>query len=68
MLSPGTEVATAPAGARRGRVLIARLDSTGDVLLAGGAVRAVAADASSVSMLVGPGEATTAQLLPVWTR
>ena len=54
MLSPGTQAATAPEAARRGRALIARLDSTGDVLLAGGAVRAVAAEARSVTMLVGP--------------
>ena len=54
----------APASARRGRVLVARLDSTGDVLLAGGAVRAVAAEAASVTMLVAPGHASAAQLLP----
>jgi ADP-heptose:LPS heptosyltransferase len=45
-------------------VLVARLDSTGDILLAGGAVRAVAAEASSVTMLVGPGQASAAGLLP----
>ncbi len=50
--------------ARHGRVLIARLDSTGDVLLTGAAVRAVAADARSVTMLVGPGQAEAALLLP----
>jgi ADP-heptose:LPS heptosyltransferase len=54
----------APASARRGRVLVARLDSTGDVLLAGGAVRAVAGEAASVTMLVAPGHASAARLLP----
>ena len=51
-------------GARRGRVLIARLDSTGNLLLAGGAVRAVAAEARSVTMLLGPEQAAAARLLP----
>ncbi len=45
-------------------MLIARLDGTGDVLLAGGAVRAVAAAARSVTMLVNPAEAATARMLP----
>ncbi len=47
-----------------GRVLVVRLDSMGDVLLAGGAVRAVAGSAAGVSMLVGRGQAATARLLP----
>jgi ADP-heptose:LPS heptosyltransferase len=64
VVSPHTQSATAPAAARRGRVLIARLDGTGDVLLAGGAVRAVAASAASVTMLVDPEEAATAWMLP----
>jgi ADP-heptose:LPS heptosyltransferase len=55
---------TAPESGRRGRVLVARLDSTGDVLLTGGAVRAVATEARSVTMLVGPGQAEAARLLP----
>jgi ADP-heptose:LPS heptosyltransferase len=45
------------------RVLVARLDSDGDVLLAGPAVRAVAA-AASVVLLVGPRGRQAADLLP----
>jgi ADP-heptose:LPS heptosyltransferase len=45
------------------RVLVARLDSLGDVLLAGPAVRAVAASAQ-VTMLVRTGLAEAAELLP----
>lgn len=47
----------------RRRVLVARLDSMGDVLLAGPAVRAVAARAEVV-MLCGPRGAEAAALLP----
>lgn len=64
VVSTHTQPATAPDSARRGRVLIARLDGTGDVLLAGGAVRAVAAAAASVTMLVRPDEVETAGMLP----
>ncbi|MCJ1714882.1 glycosyltransferase family 9 protein [Curtobacterium sp. VKM Ac-2922] len=46
------------------RVLVARLDSFGDVLVAGPAVRAVAATASHVTMLCGPQGAPAAHLLP----
>jgi ADP-heptose:LPS heptosyltransferase len=50
------------------RVLVARLDSAGDVLLAGPAVRAVAAgragDPREVIMLCGPQGADAAALLP----
>jgi len=48
------------------RVLIARLDSAGDVLLAGPAVRAVAAhpDVDEVVMLCGPQGAPAAAALP----
>jgi ADP-heptose:LPS heptosyltransferase len=45
------------------RVLVARPDSDGDVLLAGPAVRAVAA-AASVVLLVGPRGRQAAELLP----
>ena len=45
------------------RVLVARLDSLGDVLLAGPAVRAVAASCK-VTMLVRAGLAEAAELLP----
>lgn len=50
------------------RVLVARLDSAGDVLLAGPAVRAVAAGRAGrpneVLMLCGPQGTAAAQLLP----
>jgi len=45
-------------------VLVARLDSAGDVLLAGPAVRAVAQGAATVVMLCGPRGAAAARLLP----
>jgi ADP-heptose:LPS heptosyltransferase len=48
----------------RGRVLVARLDSAGDVLLAGPCVRAVAANAESVTLLAGPRGRAAADLLP----
>ena len=48
---------------RVSRVLVARLDSDGDVLLAGPAVRAVAASAEVV-LLVGPRGRQAAALLP----
>jgi ADP-heptose:LPS heptosyltransferase len=44
--------------------LVVRLDSAGDVLLAGPAVRAVAATAGPVTMLCGPQGAPAARLLP----
>lgn len=46
------------------RYLCVRLDSAGDVLLAGPAVRAVAAEVSSVTLLAGPLGAEAARLLP----
>ena len=45
-------------------VLVARLDNAGDVLLAGPAVRAVAAGARRVTMLCGPAGRVAAELLP----
>jgi ADP-heptose:LPS heptosyltransferase len=54
-------------------VLVVRLDSVGDVLCAGPAVRAVAASGRRVVFLAGPQGAAAAQLLPgvdevlVWT-
>jgi ADP-heptose:LPS heptosyltransferase len=45
-------------------VLVARQDSVGDVLLAGPAVRAVAAAAGRVTLLCGPRGLTAAELLP----
>jgi ADP-heptose:LPS heptosyltransferase len=48
----------------RGRVLVARLDSDGDVLLAGPAVRAVAAGAHELTLLCGPAGRQAAALLP----
>lgn len=47
-----------------GHVLVVRLDSAGDVLLAGPAVRAVAAHARRVTLLCGPRGAQAAALLP----
>ena len=46
------------------RVLVARMDNAGDVLLAGPAVRAVAAQADSVTLLAGPRGSAAAHLLP----
>jgi ADP-heptose:LPS heptosyltransferase len=54
----------APESARRGHVLVARLDSLGDLLLAGPAVRAAAGSAAKVTMLVGDGRREDASLLP----
>jgi ADP-heptose:LPS heptosyltransferase len=51
-------------GTGRGHVLVARLDDAGDVLLAGPAVRAVAAAARQVTMLAGPNGRAAAELLP----
>jgi ADP-heptose:LPS heptosyltransferase len=45
-------------------VLIARLDNEGDVLLAGPAIRAVAASAERVTLLCGPRGTQAAALLP----
>lgn len=45
-------------------VLLARLDSDGDVLLAGPAVRAAAASGERVVLLVGPRGAAAGRLLP----
>jgi ADP-heptose:LPS heptosyltransferase len=52
---------TAPAG---GHPLVVRLDNAGDVLIAGPAVRAVAAGSDRVTVLAGPNGATAARLLP----
>lgn len=49
---------------RAPHVLVARLDSAGDVLLTGPAIRAVAAGASKVTMLCGPLGRSAAELLP----
>ncbi|WP_207457443.1 glycosyltransferase family 9 protein [Herbiconiux sp. SYSU D00978] len=46
------------------RVLVARLDSAGDVLVSGPAVRAVAAHADEVLLLCGPQGAAAGRLLP----
>jgi ADP-heptose:LPS heptosyltransferase len=48
----------------RANVLIARMDSAGDVLLAGPAIRAVAAQARRVTLLCGPRGEAAARLLP----
>lgn len=46
------------------RVLAARLDSAGDVLLMGPAIRSLAAAAESVTVLAGPRGRAAAELLP----
>jgi ADP-heptose:LPS heptosyltransferase len=46
------------------RVLVARLDNDGDVLLAGPAIRAVAAGAEHVTLLCGPRGLQAARMLP----
>ncbi|WP_410673956.1 glycosyltransferase family 9 protein [Amycolatopsis sp. cmx-4-68] len=46
------------------RVLVARQDNLGDVLLAGPCVRAVAAQASHVTLLTGPHGRAAGELLP----
>src|SRR5437773_4313458 len=48
----------------RPHTLVARLDSAGDVLLQGPAVRAVAAGSRRVTLLCGPQGAAAAALLP----
>jgi ADP-heptose:LPS heptosyltransferase len=47
-----------------GHVLVARLDNDGDVLLAGPAIRAVAARAARLTLLCGPRGRQAAELLP----
>lgn len=47
-----------------GHVLVARLDNEGDVLLAGPAIRAVAAGAARVTLLCGPRGVHAARMLP----
>ena len=50
---------------RAGRhVLVVRLDSLGDMLICGPAIRAVAAHADRVTVLAGPRGADAARLLP----
>ncbi|MDQ3890347.1 MAG: glycosyltransferase family 9 protein [Actinomycetota bacterium] len=53
-----------PRGQTPGHVLVARLDSEGDVLLSGPAVRAVAARAGEVTFLCGRRGRAAAELLP----
>jgi ADP-heptose:LPS heptosyltransferase len=53
-----------PARVDGGTVLVVRLDSVGDVLLAGPAVRAVAAGAERVVLLCSPVGAAAGRLLP----
>jgi len=48
----------------RRHVLVARLDSAGDVLLTGPAIRAVATHADEVTLLCGPRGRCAAELLP----
>jgi ADP-heptose:LPS heptosyltransferase len=46
------------------RVLVVRLDSMGDMLICGPAIRAVAASGAAITVLAGPGGAAAARLLP----
>jgi len=46
------------------RILAVRLDSMGDVLLTGPAIRALSADGSLVTLLAGPRGRQAADLLP----
>ncbi|GIJ47059.1 hypothetical protein Val02_39450 [Virgisporangium aliadipatigenens] len=48
----------------RGRVLVARTDATGDVIVTGPAIRAVAEHASHVTLMCGPRGRAAAELLP----
>ncbi|MFG1964977.1 glycosyltransferase family 9 protein [Nonomuraea sp. NPDC049028] len=61
---PSTRRQPPGGGPDRGRVLVARLDDAGDVLLAGPAVRAVRAGAREVVLLAGPRGRAAAELLP----
>jgi histidinol-phosphate phosphatase family protein len=61
ILDSGPCAPPAPPGRR---VLVARTDSAGDVLLCGPAIRAVAATAGSVTLLCGPRGREAAALLP----
>ncbi|MEV1178115.1 glycosyltransferase family 9 protein [Nonomuraea sp. NPDC049784] len=65
---PGTSAVAQPErrrdGEDRGRVLVARLDDAGDVLLAGPAVRAVRTLAREIVFLAGPNGRQAAELLP----
>ena len=45
-------------------VLVVRLDSLGDMLICGPAIRAVAANSDRVTVLAGPGGAAAAAMLP----
>ncbi|WP_129843235.1 glycosyltransferase family 9 protein [Streptomyces sp. RFCAC02] len=55
---------TARDGGAAPRTLVVRLDSAGDVLLAGPAIRAVAAGSSSTALLCGPRGEAAGRLLP----
>jgi ADP-heptose:LPS heptosyltransferase len=56
--------APAPGGRVSRKGLVVRLDGAGDMLLAGPAIRAVAAHCEHVTVLAGPGGADAARLLP----
>jgi ADP-heptose:LPS heptosyltransferase len=63
-MSPALSTTERLAAGRGRRVLVARLDSVGDVLLAAPAVRAVAAQGAQVTMLASTRGAGAARLLP----
>lgn len=70
MGAPGSRLRTSTS---RPRALVVRLDSVGDMLVCGPAIRSVAATASRVTVLASPAGAEAARLLPgvddvaVWT-
>ncbi|WP_435831817.1 HAD-IIIA family hydrolase [Catellatospora methionotrophica] len=69
ILARGRLLRPGPAGADEpGNVLAVRAGSAGDVLLAGPALRALAARASSVTLLTGPPGVPAGRLLPGVTR
>ncbi|WP_244894063.1 glycosyltransferase family 9 protein [Planobispora rosea] len=63
-----TAPAPLPAAGSAGTVLVARVDNAGDVLLAGPAIRAVAARAREVVLLAGPHGRAAGELLPGVSR
>jgi ADP-heptose:LPS heptosyltransferase len=63
--APATSQRSGLAGVRTARhVLVARMDNDGDVLLAGPAIRAVAASGARVTLVCGPRGRQAAELLP----
>ncbi|MBB2912045.1 ADP-heptose:LPS heptosyltransferase [Streptosporangium becharense] len=68
MTGPAGDGAAGDGTAGAGTVLVARPDNAGDVLLAGPAIRAVAAGAREVVLLAGPHGRAAGELLPGVSR